>query len=773
MLGIGAQAGADRDRQALRRIELEGSRDQGGSHPLDGRLELDEGRRGGDQEELVGAIAAHHDRIWQLALELDRDDPEGLVAGAMAMVVVEEPEVVEIHERDAECHAGGPGRLDLRGKVGDQRAVVQGSGERITAGRIHEGHGLARQATLGRSEDQEQDKGGDEAGAQGDGHDIEPDTVQAGKDREGIAPHGDDRPDLAGSADRQELADHGRRAEIARTRARVAGWHQVGGRPSGGRLVHPRLAAAHRGSGEPRGTGRNDRPIEPSKLDAEDLARTDQGPQMRLEGRSFRLGRAGARIEVAELDGVLEDGSNRGRVAADDRVEGAGREVERDHRGLGRGRDPDDGEKHAVHQDQEQRPSARKAGAEHRSWHQTRGWDCARALGMASPGAMAELSGVGRRMGHSSCARRDERPRVVTQSSVGPVRAGLRYPRRCAEDLLWRAGSVMSDLIVAEGLVKVYRGRKSEVRALDGVDLVVPEGTVLGLLGPNGAGKTTTVRILATLLKPDAGRATIAGHDVVREPDAIRRLMGLSGQYAAVDENLTGHENLWLFGRLYRLPSPEAGRRADELLAQFDLGEARDRVVKTYSGGMRRRLDLASALITRPRLLILDEPTTGLDPRSRLGMWDVIRNLVREGVTLLLTTQYLEEADELADRIVVIDHGRIIARGTADELKSQVGGERIEVVIRDRTAIDAARELLARDAGGDTTLDPHTRRLTVPAHGGAQTLVQVVRDFDDAGIAIDDIALRRPTLDDVFLSLTGHASVEESNPDEPGAGRAA
>jgi ABC-2 type transport system ATP-binding protein len=262
---------------------------------------------------------------------------------------------------------------------------------------------------------------------------------------------------------------------------------------------------------------------------------------------------------------------------------------------------------------------------------------------------------------------------------------------------------------------------------------------------------------------------------VVREPDAIRRLIGLSGQYAAVDENLTGSENLWLFGRLFQLSSAQARTRADELLRQFDLLEARDRVVKTYSGGMRRRLDLASALIGRPRLLILDEPTTGLDPRSRLGMWDVIRDLVRQGVTLLLTTQYLEEADELANTIAVVDHGKIIARGTSDELKSHVGGERIEVVVRDRTSIPNARELLARDAGGDTTFDEHTRRLTVPAHGGAQTLVQVVRDFDDAGIHIDDIALRRPTLDDVFLALTGHASVEEelAEADRASDGRAA
>ena len=218
--------------------------------------------------------------------------------------------------------------------------------------------------------------------------------------------------------------------------------------------------------------------------------------------------------------------------------------------------------------------------------------------------------------------------------------------------------------ITAEGLVKVYRSRKAEVRALDGVDLEVPEGTVLGLLGPNGAGKTTTVRILATLLKPDAGRATVAGFDVVREAQQLRQVIGLSGQYAAVDENLTGRENLVMFGRLYQMPKDEARRRADELLEQFELTDAANRVVKTYSGGMRRRLDLGSALIGRPRLLFLDEPTTGLDPRSRLGMWDVIRGLVREGTTLLLTTQYLEEADELADAIAVVDHGKIIARGT-------------------------------------------------------------------------------------------------------------
>ena len=312
------------------------------------------------------------------------------------------------------------------------------------------------------------------------------------------------------------------------------------------------------------------------------------------------------------------------------------------------------------------------------------------------------------------------------------------------------------DVITAEGLVKIYKSRKSEVRALDGIDLAVPESTVLGLLGPNGAGKTTAVRILATLLRPDAGRATVAGFDVVKQAQQIRSVIGLSGQYAAVDENLTGRENLWMFGRLYQLSSPEARARANELLEQFDLTDAADRVVKTYSGGMRRRLDLGSALIGRPRLLFLDEPTTGLDPRSRLGMWDVIRTLVREGATLLLTTQYLEEADELADTIAVVDHGKIIARGTADELKSQVGGERIEVVVHDRAAMAQALEILTRDCAGEVTVDEHTRRLTVPSTTGAAALVQVVRDLDEAGIGIDDIGLRRPTLDDVFLSLTGH-----------------
>jgi len=323
--------------------------------------------------------------------------------------------------------------------------------------------------------------------------------------------------------------------------------------------------------------------------------------------------------------------------------------------------------------------------------------------------------------------------------------------------------------IETEGLGKIYRSRGNEVRALEGVDLEVQEGTILGLLGPNGAGKTTTVRILATLLHADEGRATVAGIDIARDPQAVRQVIGLSGQYAAVDENLTGRENLWMFGRLYRLSSGEARRRADELLGQFGLEDAADRVAKTYSGGMRRRLDLAGALVGRPQLLFLDEPTTGLDPRGRLGMWDVIRNEVREGTTLLLTTQYLDEADELADDIVVVDHGRIIARGTSDQLKAQVGGERIEVVVRNPDDLRRAVATLAPD--GDGTCDRHTRRVTVAARGGAQELVQVVQRLGEARIEVDDVGLRRPTLDDVFLTLTGHVAenglADEEEDDEP------
>ncbi|HSF84202.1 MAG TPA: ATP-binding cassette domain-containing protein [Acidimicrobiia bacterium] len=306
--------------------------------------------------------------------------------------------------------------------------------------------------------------------------------------------------------------------------------------------------------------------------------------------------------------------------------------------------------------------------------------------------------------------------------------------------------------IQARGLVKQY----GEVTALDGLDLDVPEGTVLGLLGPNGAGKTTAVSILTTLTEPDAGTATIAGADLRSDPTSVRKRIGLSGQYAAVDEQLTGHENLEMIGRLYRLGGKTAKRRARELLERFHLEDAADRAVKTYSGGMRRRLDLAGALVAEPPVLFLDEPTTGLDPRSRTDLWDVIRELVDRGRTLLLTTQYMEEADQLADDIVVIDHGREIARGTADELKTLVGGERIEISLDPNASVEDATMILGRFAV-DT---PHVegRSLTVPVSGGAATLTQALRALDTAGVHLRDVGLRRPTLDDVFLSLTGQTA---------------
>jgi ABC-2 type transport system ATP-binding protein len=307
----------------------------------------------------------------------------------------------------------------------------------------------------------------------------------------------------------------------------------------------------------------------------------------------------------------------------------------------------------------------------------------------------------------------------------------------------------MRTIVEARGLVKTY----GTVRALDGLDLSVAEGSVVGLLGPNGAGKTTAVSILTTLATPDAGTATVAGADVVAEPARVRERIGVAGQYAAVDEHLTGFENLEMIGRLHRLGRRQAAGQARELLERFHLEAAADRPAKTYSGGMRRRLDLAGALVADVPVLFLDEPTTGLDPRSRAELWAVIRELVDRGRTLLLTTQYLEEADQLADDIVVIDHGRAIARGSADELKAAVGGERIELTLAPETSVDAARGVLAGFSTGDVHIDE--RSLAAPIAGGAQTLTKALRALDDADVELRDVGLRRPSLDDVFLALTG------------------
>lgn len=308
----------------------------------------------------------------------------------------------------------------------------------------------------------------------------------------------------------------------------------------------------------------------------------------------------------------------------------------------------------------------------------------------------------------------------------------------------------MSSVILAEGLTKRY----GSVIALDGLDLAVEQGTVLGVLGPNGAGKTTTVRVLSTLLAPDRGRASVCGLDAVRDAAAVRARIGLSGQYAAVDENLTGRENLDMVARLYHLGRRASRRRADELLDRFGLTDAARRPVRTYSGGMRRRLDLAAALVARPAVLFLDEPTTGLDPRSRNELWGVIRELVADGTTLLLTTQYLDEADALADRVAVVDHGRVIAEGTPDALKRRIGGVRIEVLLRDGNQLPTAVRALCPD-GGEHVADEHARTVTVPATRGGDGLLGALRDLDAAGVAVQDVGLARPSLDDVFLALTG------------------
>jgi ABC-2 type transport system ATP-binding protein len=311
----------------------------------------------------------------------------------------------------------------------------------------------------------------------------------------------------------------------------------------------------------------------------------------------------------------------------------------------------------------------------------------------------------------------------------------------------------LSIAIQANNLVKKY----GEVIALDGLSLEVEQGTVFGLLGPNGAGKTTTVRVLTTLLSPDSGTAIVDGVDVLKDPVHAREIMGLSGQNATVDENLTGIENLIMLGRLFRLPKKEAVVRANDLLERFNLNDAAKRIVKTYSGGMRRRLDLAASLIAKPNILFLDEPTTGLDPRSRLMMWDVIQNLVNEGTTVLLTTQYLEEADQLAKKIAVIDKGKVIAQGSADELKTQVGGERIEVVVSASQTQAAAQALQSMSSGKVVVEGEHVQ---VPVSGGGVKVVEAVRALDIAKVEIKEIQLRRPTLDDVFLSLTGHHAEE-------------
>jgi len=325
----------------------------------------------------------------------------------------------------------------------------------------------------------------------------------------------------------------------------------------------------------------------------------------------------------------------------------------------------------------------------------------------------------------------------------------------------------MTLAIKASGLAKAY----GDVVALNGIDIEVEQGTDLGLLGPNGSGKTTTVRILATLLQADSGSASVGGFDVATQPDEVRSVIGLTGQYAAVDEYLTGRENLELFGRLFHLSKFDAAKRAAELLDRFDLSDAADRGIKGYSGGMRRRLDLAASLIGRPNVLFLDEPTTGLDPRSRQGMWEVIEDLISEGTTVLLTTQYLEEADQLANRIVVLDHGNVIAKGTSNELKSQVGGDRIEIVVESVGDVSNAAALIQEFGSAPAITEDLTKTILLPVAGGSTAIVNIVRKLDENKISIADIALRRPTLDDVFLSLTGHATENTEEVSKPAKGR--
>ncbi|HET6818573.1 MAG TPA: ATP-binding cassette domain-containing protein [Mycobacteriales bacterium] len=329
--------------------------------------------------------------------------------------------------------------------------------------------------------------------------------------------------------------------------------------------------------------------------------------------------------------------------------------------------------------------------------------------------------------------------------------------------------------VVVEDLRKTFRGRgkSAPVEALRGVDLTVDAGTVLGVLGPNGAGKTTAVRILTTLLQPDGGSAQVLGHDVVHQAAAVRRLIGLTGQSTAIVDELTGRENLEMVGRLNHLARSEARSRAEALLQQFDLADAGERQAKTYSGGMLRRLDLAAGLVAHPPVLFLDEPTTGLDPRSRIGMWDVIRSLVAGGTTLLLTTQYLDEADELADSIVVIDHGKVIARGTASELKTQIGGDVIEFTVPDRGQISAAADSVAHLGDRGVDVDRETGLVSVRVGAsGSEALLDAVRRLDAAKVTVTGLALRRPSLDDVFLALTGRPAEESSDvapPDQQSA----